>query len=490
MGRQLVDGARRPITWASVAAVVTLAAFAPAASSARPPVDGLGRIKHIVIIVQENRSFDHYFGTFPGADGIPMEDGVPTVCNPDPLRDRCVYPFHDGDDMNIGGPHSNLAHEMSVNGGAMDGFIRAVETLPKCTRPEVNPKCGGGPPEYDVDVMGWHDAREIPNYWAYAENFVLQDRMFEPIHDRSGPSHQWLVSGWSAVCERPHDPMSCHSRYTEEARAAVEAVEEAEAAEGGGAEAGIDELEPKPFPWTDITWLLYRHGVSWRYYVQAGLSPDCEGDDLSCQMVDQSAAEAGPWNPLPAFDTVRETGQLRNIQDASRFFTAAAAGRLPNVSWVVPNGRSSEHPPGSVAQGQAWVTSLVNAVMQSPNWSSTAIFVTWDDWGGFYDHVVPPVVDDSGLGLRVPALVISPYARAGYIDHQTHSFDSYLKFIEDVFLGGARIDPATNGRPDSRPTVRENEPIFGDLRNAFDFTQPPRPPLILPEYPDPGPASQ
>jgi phospholipase C len=121
--------------------------------------------------------------------------------------------------------------------------------------------------------------------------------------------------------------------------------------------------------------------------------------------------------------------------------------------------------------------------MRSPNWDSTAIFLTWDDWGGFYDHVAPPVVDLNGYGLRVPGLVISPYARRGFIDHQTLSFDAYLKFIEDRFLGGQRLDPLTDGRPDPRPTVRENVPTLGNLVRDFDFNQRPRPPLILKPYP-------
>jgi phospholipase C len=129
--------------------------------------------------------------------------------------------------------------------------------------------------------------------------------------------------------------------------------------------------------------------------------------------------------------------------------------------------------------GEAWVTDIVNAVMSGPDWKSTAIFVTWDDWGGFYDHVRPPRVDADGYGLRVPGLVISPYARRGMVDHQTLSFDAYIKFIEDDFLAGDRIDPATDGRPDSRPDVRENLRLLGDLRRDFDFSQPPRAPLLL-----------
>jgi len=149
------------------------------------------------------------------------------------------------------------------------------------------------------------------------------------------------------------------------------------------------------------------------------------------------------------------------------------------VSWIVPDQQDSEHPSALVSTGQAYVTGIVNAVMRSSDWNSSAIFIAWDDWGGFYDHVVPPVADTLGYGIRVPALVISPYAKPGYIDPQTLSFDAYLKFIEDDFLGGQRLDPATDGRPDSRPNVRENLSMLGRLQHDFDFSQTPRAPLIL-----------
>jgi phospholipase C len=129
------------------------------------------------------------------------------------------------------------------------------------------------------------------------------------------------------------------------------------------------------------------------------------------------------------------------------------------------------------------VTSLVNAVMNSPDWDSTAIFLAWDDWGGFYDHAVPPSVDQLGYGLRVPGIVISPYAKTSYIDHQTLSFDAYDKFIEDDFLHGQRIDPASDGRPDPRPDIRENEKVLGNLVDDFNFNQSPRPPVLLPVHP-------
>jgi phospholipase C len=149
----------------------------------------------------------------------------------------------------------------------------------------------------------------------------------------------------------------------------------------------------------------------------------------------------------------------------------------------VPSEAVSEHPRAKVSDGQTYVTGLINAVMSGPDWKSTAIFLTWDDWGGFYDSVEPPTVDENGYGLRVPSMVISPYARQGYIDHQVLSFDAYAKFIEDRFLRGQRLDPSNDGRPDPRPDVRENATQLGNLVSDFDFTQDPRPPMLLPTNP-------
>jgi phospholipase C len=327
----------------------------------------------------------------------------------------------------------------------MDGFIRAV-------RRDVK----RGP----VDVMGYHDGREIPNYWAYARRFVLQDRMFTPTSAWSFSEHLFLVSGWAAECPDLRDPMSCRNRVN-----------------------GPEDHDHPRAAWTDLTYLLHRHGVSWRYYVFTGREPDCMDDEaLRCTPRRQSSHTLGIWNPLPGFTTVRANRQRRNIQSLTRFHRAARLGRLPHVSWVMPSYAVSEHPLSSVSRGEAFVTSVVNAVMRSPDWKHTAIFVSWDDWGGFYDHVVPPRVDANGYGIRVPGLVISPYAREGYIDHQTLSHDAYIKFIEDLFLDGQRIDPATDGRPDRRPTVRERVGRLGDLREDFDFTQRPRRPLILPTH--------
>jgi phospholipase C len=428
------------------------------------------KIKHIVIIMQENRSFDHYFGTFPGADGIPMKNGVPNVCVPDPQTGKCVVPYHDPADINYGGPHSAVYATMAIDNGKMDGFIQAMQKSRQAVCKDPNaPGCTSS--SQGPDVMGYHDAREIPNYWAYAQNFVLQDHMYEPNASWSLPAHLFMVSGWSAKCSNPVNPMSCKD--------ALDAPQQRLVPGGTGAF----------YAWTDLTYLLHKANVSWAYYLSEGIEPDCADGEISCSKVNQTLKVPGIWNPLPNFMTVHQDNQLGNIRPVADFIKAAQDGTLPAVSWIVPEGQISEHPPASVHAGQAYVTGLVNAIMQGPDWESTAIFISWDDWGGFYDHVLPPVVDKNGYGLRVPGLVISAYARKGFIDHQTLSFDAYLKFIEDIFLGSQRLDPSTDGRPDSRPTVREAVQILGDLLRDFDFTQQPRQPLVLPVDPPPGPAS-
>jgi phospholipase C len=301
--------------------------------------------------------------------------------------------------------------------------------------------------------MGYHTAAEIPNYWSYARHFVLQDRMFAPVDSWTLPSHLFLVSAWSAICPDRTDPMSCRSdidlgdqRWTKE--------------------------KTRPYAWTDVTYLLHKAHVSWAYYVGKNSCitqpcPPARGDYT-----------ASTHNPLPGFRTVAQDHQLDNVRPHGDYFTAARNGTLPSVSWIVAGTGKSEHPPDSIRTGEAWVTRLVNAAMRGPEWDSTAIWLTWDDWGGFYDHVNPPVVDVNGYGIRVPGIMISPWARAGTIDDQVLTFDAYLKFIEDRFLGGQRIS-RSDGRPDSRPTVRENVRILGDLSREFDFTQKPIPPLIL-----------
>ena len=501
----------------------------PRTSTSAP--GGISKIRHVVIIMQENRSFDSFFGTYPGADGIPALNGQFTVCVPDPRTKGCDKPYHDPSLVNGGAGHNLSDSIADVDGGKMDGFVGAAENASTrgCSTQPPTPVCL---PSNPPDVMGYHDAREIPNYWTYAKDFVLQDHMFEPVDSWSLPAHLYLVSGWSAHCTSTN-PNSCTSD-PEQAAAAAQglnirdlppAFRACMAAHGVTRLSTTEVTDPKViaageaclhyltraqlqlllgnggdeaaqlglYSWTDLTYLLHKANVSWAYYVQSGVQPDCDDNPdqtaAGCAPVAQGARTPSIWNPLPSFTDVKDDGQLGDIQNLSSFYTAAEQGTLPAVSWIAPTQANSDHPPANLATGQAYVTNLINTIMRGPDWDSTAIFLTWDDWGGFYDHVVPPTLDQNGYGLRVPALVISPYAKQGYIDHQILSFDAYNKFIEDVFLGGARLDPATDGRPDPRPDVREDAKILGDLLADFDFSQPPRPPVLLPTHPAPGPAS-
>jgi phospholipase C len=439
-------------------------------SSASP--QGIFKLDHLIFIVQENRSFDHYFGTYPGADGIPTNpDGSFKPCVPDKYQGgRCVHPYVSHSYDQNGGPHAHRNAVDDVNGGKMNGFVNSLPPRPGfCWMDPNQAKCATYlGPQGQPDVMSTLPRSVIPNYWAYADDFVLQDHMFAPVDSWTLPSHLFMLSAWAAYCPNPSDPMSCKTDIN---------LSDSSKRWNYG---------QKPvYAWTDITYLLDRAGVSWRYYVG---NNTC-WQHPPCKLPEGRKAYQTSYNrnPLPGFtsfhDGERANGVGDNVLPVNDFLSAAKNGTLPSVAWIAPTSAVSEHPsgPSTVRDGMAYVTRLVNRTMQSPEWGSTAIFLFWDDWGGFYDHVVPPRVDKMGYGLRVPGLVISPYAKQGYIDHSTLSFDSYLKLIEDRFLGGQRLDPRTDGRPDSRPTVRENHanPVTG----AFDFSQPPREGVIMNPWP-------
>jgi phospholipase C len=439
------------------------AAAGTGAPSAGRGTPGLEKLDHLIFVVQENRSFDHYFGTFPGADGIEFRaDGKPKACVPDPVLDHCSRPYSDRNQIQEGGPHDHLAAVTDIAGGAMNGFVRsALRRNSSCASRRYDDDCRRFlGPRLQPDVLSYHTRRDIQNYWAYARQFQLEDRMFAPTDSWTLPAHLFLVSAWSAFCPDPSDPMSCRSN--------IELTRDAQQHRYG--------REPI-YAWTDITYLLHAADVSWAYYVGKGtcVDPPCENTRPGRYGTTPSGK-----NTLPGFSTVNDNEQLGNIKWHTDLVRQAGNGNLPSVAWVVPGNKASEHPGAgtTIRAGQAFVTRMINAVMKGPDWRSTAIFLTWDDWGGFYDHVEPPNVDENGYGLRVPGIVISPWVRRG-IDHQTLSFDAYLKLIEDRFLGGQRLDPATDGRPDPRPTVREEVDILGDLADAFDFAQEPLPRLIL-----------
>ncbi len=499
----------------------------------RTPV-GIHEIRHVVMIIQENRSFDSYFGTYPGADGIPGLAGNPgnLPCVPDPRRGKCDKPFHDPSLVNGGAAHDKPAAAADIDNGRMDGFVRESEI-------RGGRGCGGFiavcQPSSPSDVMGYHDAREIPNYWTYAKDFVLDDHMFESDASWSLPAHLFEVSEWSARCRVRGNPYSCVNNdqlggfdvRDIEARVAGGATERnynACLASHGVSPASLARRRPElpqaraaavhrvvvacgnqlaerealafkrtvgsyNYAWTDITYLLHKHHVSWGYFITPGDQPDCVEGTSNCSGAPLTAGTPNIWNPLPSFTDVRQDHQLRDIHPVSDFLARARAGTLPAVSWIVPDQAHSDHPPANIHAGQAYVTNLINTIMEGPDWGSTAIFLIWDDWGGFYDHVIPPYVDRNGFGIRVPSLVISPYARRGFIDHQPLSFDAINKFIEDDFLNGQRLNPRTDGRPDPRPDVREAIKGLGNLAADFNFDQQPLAPVILPLHPPPGPSS-
>jgi phospholipase C len=225
----------------------------------------------------------------------------------------------------------------------------------------------------------------------------------------------------------------------------------------------------------DITYLLYQNNVTWSAYLDGGLGSIVGAPPTKVQ---------GIWIPLGGFETVNQDGQYANAvgSTVTDFDYQAAAGTLPQVSWVIPNYNDSDHPQASIANGQAFVTSVVNAVMAGPDWSSSAILIVWDDMGGFYDHATPPpAIDKNGPGMRIPALLISPYSKTNFVDHQILTTDSFIKLIEETFLNGETM--AQSGRADPRPDYRETSTELGDIMNDFNFTQQPKRPMLLLPHP-------
>jgi phospholipase C len=413
--------------WALACTPEVVTTPAPTPLPAPPPTapQGLEKIQHFVFIMQENRSFDSYFGTYPGANGIP-----PGVSFVDPHDGSTVTLYHDTNDINRGGPHGWDNAQADIDSGKMDGFLSESYKGINADGTSFNPS--NTPGRNPKDVMGWHDYREIPNYWNYAQLYVLQDRMFESVASYSLPAHLYML-----------------------------------AAQSGGYVGYRGQPMPTTYNFPEITELLTSGKIDWKYYVTSGKLPDTEDDHV---VGSQSQEEQNPdkytlWNPLPAFPKVQNNpAQRSRLQGTSQFYKDASDGNLPQVSWVIPSGAVSEHPPAGVREGMAYVTGLVNSVMEGPDWDSTAIFISWDDWGGFYDHVPPPKVDQYGLGIRVPGLVISPYSRENYIDHNTYSFESWLKIVEERF----DVNPMT---------ARDTNAL--DMIDAFDFSQTPRLPVIL-----------
>jgi phospholipase C len=399
--------------------------------TAASPVSGAPLpIKHIIIIMQENRSFDEYFGTYPAVNGIPP--GVALTISPGSTQ--TVSPYLETDPNPPGGPHSWEAAHESYDNGKMDGFVWT-----------------SGP-----NAMGYYDYHMLPYYWTYASNYVLFDNFFESVLSYSLPAHLYLVAGQSAGYVTGKAPPVFDVKTI------------------------MDELKPA--------------GISWKYYVgttfPGQFSPALMNEDPDptdnwvigstwlnttsdaggATDTPQLAATAdtpayGLWNPLPHIANVMNDPQLLSHDvPGYEFYNDIQSGNLPQVSWIMPSMLVSEHPNAGPQPGQKYVVGLVNRIMQSEYWKDSAIFVLWDDWGGFYDHVAPPMVDQFGLGFRVPALLISPYARQNHVSHQLYDFSSFLTLIEDQF----GLKPLTN-----------RDSSANRFYNEFNFNQPPRSPLIL-----------
>jgi len=357
-------------------------------------------IKHFIILMQENHTFDNYFGTYPTADGIP-----PGTCMPvDPFdaeNTACVKPFYIGDRPNEDLDHSARTFELQYNEGRMDGFIYAL-----------NQRNQDG-----TLAMGYYDDRDLPYHWNLADEYTLFDRFFSSARGGSFENHMYWVA----------------------------------AATGGGrvsTEGYSDDL-PTIFD------RLEERGISWKFYVQ----------NYDPEITYRTVAGAGNrssqvvWVPLLNFDRFIDDPKLSShIVDLNEYFQDLENGTLPAVAYIGPSG-ASEHPPSSLRSGQKFVKSLIQALMRSGAWESSAFLLVYDDWGGWYDHVLPPQVDKDGYGLRVPALLISAYARRGYVDSTVFDFTSILKFIEDNW---------------GLPPLTKRDAQANSLVTAFDFSQPPR----------------
>jgi phospholipase C len=468
----------------SITALVVIGLCGPPSSKAQG--SGGIPIEHYIFIIQENHSFDSYFGTFPGANGIPagtaLADfpGGPLVNQP-----FLMTVTHIPHDL----PHSWLAARVDYHNGAMDGFMWGEYQLgntyygqgipvprPNHALVKIQPRSQASPsplvslktkvhknktrqeilspngfaddedaaapnvqalndaipqavttaspdpnlrPSWVKYTLGHMDKTIIPNYWDYASKYTLCDAFFSSITGPSMPNHLYVVAAQSGGLV--NNQGIANTPFT-------------------GGNVGI-------FSFPSVIELLGNANVAWKYYSD-NTYPTTETN----------------WNLLPGFQAFAGNPDLtQKLVATSQFYTDLTNGTLPQVCWLIPNQAESEHPPADVTVGMAYVTTLVNAVMQSPYWANCAIIITWDDYGGFYDHVPPVQIDGYGFGFRVPTIVISPYSKVG-VNHTQYDFTSLLKLVETKF----GLSSLTT-RDGSSNTMLE----------CFDFSQTPLPTDIL-----------
>jgi phospholipase C len=394
---------------ALIVAAAVVAPSAPAAAAAAAPAEQLDTatpIKHFLVLMQANHSFDNYFGTYPGADGIP--DGTCMPFDPTDAAAGCVEPFHfEGQRITAMG-QSREVHDEQYNGGGMDGFVAAFRHWP----------------DVGSQPMGYYDDRDIPYYWNVADNYVLFDRLFASASGSSFWNHMFWVTG------TPANPAA-------------------------------DELDPAGFDAVPTIFdRLQEAGVSWKFYVQ-NYRPE-----ITFRTPGEGHAAAQLIRvPLLNYHRFLDDPALNSrIVDISEYYQDLRNDSLPAVSFMVPSG-SSEHPPGNIHAGERFVSSLVDALMSSSSWDRSAFMWTYDDSGGWYDHVTPPTVGADTLGFRVPALLVSGYAQRGQVNHTQLDSTSALKFVEDNWS----IAPLT-----------ARDANANSLTSAFSFNQLPRQPEVLP----------
>jgi phospholipase C len=432
------------------------------------------KLQHIIFIVQENHSFDNYFGTFPGVNGFnnappccadfigaetmagwpqnlfltrPFHQDVtkPIMIVGDELppgvedaedmsapsaNSSLTGPFPFGDEISIDLNHASAAARADWNNGAMNGFVVTE----------------------GKDTMGYYDGTDIPYYWDYAADYVIADNFFSSQMGPSLPNHLYIASGTNGpgatVNGNPNLSKWLQNGYV------------------------VDNYPGTTFSGLALDWMtlaqeLTQSNISWSWYT---------GEHPSVPTY---------WNVLPYFNYFQQNpSQLKlHLKSVGAFAHDIADGQLPAVSWITPGewrppiepssckGSMSEHPPARIDCGMDYVAYLVNRVMESQYWQSSAIVITWDDYGGFYDHVPPPRVDMYGEGFRVPTIVISPWAKHSYVDQTPYEFASLLKMVEDNW----NLPRLPN------PNDRDELSSIGDMGNAFDFSQTPLPALIEPD---------
>jgi len=370
-------------------------------------IHGISRnnpIKHIVVIMQENHSFDNYFGTYPGANGIPADICMPL--NPSNSAKGCIHPFSTANATINDMPHGYFDALKDYDNGKMDGFIVGEKN--------------------DNHTMSYYDNKTIPYYWYFAKHYVLADEFFTSVLGWSLPNHWYAIAGKSPEVAVSGNVYSL--KYLQEA----------------------NDTET-------IGDLLVNTSASWKYY------------DSALHETYGTAVKRGDvfnyWNPFDAKGNRYSQLYDSHFVDRKEIFRDLANGSLPQVAWIVPSIALSEHPPKNVTEGMIWTTDIVDSIMNSKYWNNTAIIIFWDDYGGFYDHVAPTKIDQYGLGFRVPAIIISPYAKEGYVDHTQYQLESILKFIEWRF---------------DLPSLTPRDTNATNMLNAFDFNQQPRAPEPIP----------